>query len=405
MSTCLKYVKSFNVLSMLLLSTVVVVSDVVASEQGEQWEINGFITQGYFDSDVNNFNGHSESGSFDFREVALNTAWRPNKDLLLAGQIMSRTAGDVDGGDPRVDYALLDYRFSESESGYWGVRLGRIKNPFGLYNDTRDVAFTRPSIMLPQSIYFDKARNLELSSDGAMFYGSYLMPSGQIDSELIMGMPQKDSNVEFAYLNRDWEGSFDDSTGLMWRTMYSSLGYGLRVGFTYGWFSLDFDGPDAPPLGAPGDGTIDIDVRLLSLQYNSERWSFTSEYMRQYIDWHALGGVFALDPENTAESYYAQLEYRLTPEVSLLLRRDVLYIDIDDRDGLKTQALFGRPPHTQYGKDWTVGVGWQVDHNWLLRAEWHHIKGTSWLAMQDNPDDNLREENWDLFALQATYRF
>ena len=114
----------------------------------------------------------------------------------------------------------------------------------------------------------------------------------------------------------------------------------MRVGFTYGWFSLDFDGPDAPPLGAPGDGTIDIDVRLLSLQYNSERWSFTSEYMRQYIDWHTLGGVFALDPENTAESYYAQLEYRLTPEVSLLLRRDVLYIDIEDTGFIWTPPAY-----------------------------------------------------------------
>lgn len=370
-----------------------------------QWEVNGFFTQGYFYSDVNNFNGQSDSGSFDFREAAINSAWRPHQDVLLAAQLMSRKAGDVDDGEPRVDYLLLDYRFTESEQGYFGGRLGRIKNPFGLYNDTRDVAFTRPSVMLPQSIYFDKARNLELSSDGVMFYGSYLMPQGQLDSELIYGLPLKDKNVEYAYLNTDWPGDFHDSEGLMWRTIYSTPGYGFRAGITLGKFSLDFDAPDSNVFPAPSDGSIDIDVGVISLQYNTERWSLTTEYMQQRIDWESLGGIYALDPQNTAESYYAQFEYRLMPDLTLLLRRDILYIDTDDRDGQKTLALFGRPPHTQYSKDWTLGLGWQVDHNWLLRAEWHRIKGTSWLAMQDNPDDSLREENWDLFALQATYRF
>ena len=30
-----------------------------------------------------------------------------------------------------------------------GIRLGRMKTPLGFYNDTLDVPFTRPSILLP----------------------------------------------------------------------------------------------------------------------------------------------------------------------------------------------------------------------------------------------------------------
>jgi hypothetical protein len=41
----------------------------------------------------------------------------------------------------------------------------------GLYNETRDVPFTHPGIFLPQVVYFDRVRNLVLSTDGAMLYG------------------------------------------------------------------------------------------------------------------------------------------------------------------------------------------------------------------------------------------
>ena len=55
-----------------------------------------------------------------------------------------------------------------------------MKTPLGLYNDTRDVAFTRPSILLPQSIYFDRTRKLALAADGVHLYGEYRSDLGDI---------------------------------------------------------------------------------------------------------------------------------------------------------------------------------------------------------------------------------
>lgn len=382
------------------------VGNAVADPYREQVEFGGFITQGYFYSDENNFNGNSSSGSADFREIAVNAAWRANSNLLLAGQIMSRRAGEVDDGDPRVDYAVLDYRYHSSDSGYAGIKLGRVKNPFGFYNATRDVAFTRPSIVLPQSLYFDRARDLELSADGIMFYGNALLEEGVLTSELIIGRPEKDRDVELAYLNRDWEGEFTESRGLLWRTEFATHDMRWRLGTTLGRFELDFevDGIPTNPA-APGDGSVNIDVVNLSLQYNLEKWSFTSEYLRQFIEWGSLGGVYALQPKNVSEAIYAQVEYRLNPEVDLVARYDVLYIDRNDRNGARANQLFGRPRHTQFAKDFTLGVGWSPTRNWLFRAEWHHVDGTGWLAVQDNPVDADRERRWNLFALQATYRF
>ena len=164
------------------------------------------------------------------------------------------------------------------------------------------------------------------------------------------------------------------------------------------------DGTPTIP-GAPTGGSVDIDVVNLSLQYNAEYWSFTSEYLRQIIEWGSLGGVYALQPKNESEAVYAQLEYRISPEVDAFVRYDVLYVDRDDRNGARANQLFGRPRHTQFAKDFTLGVGWRPTPHWLFRAEWHHVDGTGWLAAQDNPVDADTERRWNLFALQATYRF
>ena len=382
-------------------------SDVIAHEDFEEpVEFHGFVTQGFFLTDHNDFYGDSSSGSTEFSEIALNAAWRSSSKLMWAGQVMSRRAGAVDNGTPRIDYALLDYRFHDSSEGYAGIKLGRIKNPFGFYNESRDVAFTRPSIVLPQSLYFDKARDLELSSDGAMLYGQYLLEQGQIYSQVILGIPNKDTTVEYAYLNRDWDGSFSESKGLLWKTEYSTNDLAWRAGITLGRFELDFDADESTTIpGAPHDGSLDIDVLALSLQYNLERWSFTGEYLRQFIDWGSLGGIYSLDPRNVSESIYAQAEYRISPEVTAFARYDVLYIDRNDRDGSKANALFGRAQHTQFAKDFALGIGWTPNENWLLRAEWHNVDGTAWLAIQDNLVDAEREQKWNMLALQATYRF
>ncbi len=383
------------------------------AEPLRNWEWNGFVTQGYFHSDHNNVYGNSASGSPDFREIALNATWNPVNDLVVSGQLMSRRAGEVQDGDPRIDYALLDYRFGGGEDGRTGVRVGRIKNPFGFYNETRDVAFTRPSIMLPQAIYFDIARDMMLSSDGIEFYGSRQFSGGWLDTDLLLGKPNTERSVEYAYLSDNWPGELDGDKGFMWRTIYNSNTQRWRAGVTMGRFRLDFDADEASvaalpgtlPFVAPQDGHIDIDAYLVSLQYNLERWSFTSELSRQKLSWGSLRGIFTSDPVNRYEAGYVQAEYRIDREWSAVVRYEELYFDIDDRNGLKAAARLGKPAHTQFAKDFTLGVGWRPNPQWLVRFEWHRVTGTAWLPEQDNPVQNDLVKKWNLYALQATYRF
>ena len=134
----------------------------LAVELFEGFQVHGFLTQGYFlTSNNNNFFGESKrGGSLGFTEIGVNASWALRPNVLLAVQVLSRRAGEAAKGEPELDFALLDYAAVETADRRLGVRLGRVRLPFGLYNDTRDVAFTRPSILLPQSIYFERTREL-----------------------------------------------------------------------------------------------------------------------------------------------------------------------------------------------------------------------------------------------------
>jgi len=376
----------------------------------EAMKMHGFITQGYFYTDHNNVYGESSDyGSLDFRELAVNASYRFTPRLRGAVQLMSRRAGEVDDGAPQIDYALLDYRFSDEVDKQIGVRIGRLKTPFGFYNETRDVAFTRPTIMLPQSLYFDQARDLELSVDGAIFYSHVEVLGGRLDIDLLYGLPKKDRNVEYAYLGVDATGSFDDSEGYMARAIYNDASGSYRIGATIAEYKLGYQPGSGP--GFPVDfyefdaGDMILNVAVLSAQYNAEKWSLTAEYMLHDIDWREMGGLFTVRPESTTESFYIQGQYRLSQEWDLVLRYDELLLDKNDPDGIANSMIFPKPAHAFYSKDWTFGIGWAATHDWLFRAEYHRVEGTGWLPEQDNlnPADQIKD--WNIYALQATYRF
>src|SRR5690606_16782972 len=98
---------------------------------------------------------------------------QPLEKVSLVAQILSRETGEVDETDLRVDYAFASYTPYSSLNGDFGIKAGRIRAPIGFFNETRDVAHTRPGILLPQSVYPDRIRNVTFARDGAQLFGSY----------------------------------------------------------------------------------------------------------------------------------------------------------------------------------------------------------------------------------------
>jgi hypothetical protein len=377
-----------------------------ADNLSTSWQVHGFLSQGYNWTSKNNFYGNSDdAGSFEFTELGVNTSWQPLTGLQMAGQLVLRRAGETEDGSPHIDYGLIDYTVLSDMTNRWGVRVGRIKNPIGLYNETRDVIFTRPSILLPQSIYFDPIRTLLLSSDGLFFYGERLTRHGDFFFQAGAGYPLAvDREVEpFIFGRRLGGGEFESEISYISRFLYEWRGGRIRAAVTYLQANWEYDASGFST--ALPSGSLQFEPWILSLQYNAENWSLTAEYSQRGLQ---IEDFFLFpDTSLTQEAYYLQGSYRFSERWEALLRYDAYFFDKKDRDGEQFAQIdpLGRPAHSRFAKDWTVGLRWSVTPNFSVWAEYHRVDGTGWLPPLDNPDPSDTERYWDLISIMASYRF
>ncbi len=369
-------------------------------------QIHGFVSQAYIATSSNDVFGNSDNGgSFGLTEAGLNASIRPLPRLQVSAQMLSRRAGEgSNGGMPRLDYGFLDYRIYSHEVNQFGIRVGRLKNPFGFYNDTRDVAHTRPGILLPQSIYFDRTRNLGLSGDSVQLYGEAAVAHlGTLSTQFGVWWPiVNDKDTEFSILGELPRGNLNREASYIGRGIFETNDKRLRLGVSGIWLNTSYD-PSFKSNDLIGAGSFQFTPVYFSAQYNTERWSLTSEYAIRHLKYNrnfgpnsALNGLDVI-----GESYYFQGEYRFTPKWEGIVRYDAYFFDRSDRDGSNS-----RVPHSRYARDIMVGLRWNVTPEFMLRAEYHHVNGTGWLSRLDNPtSEGPLDKNWDLFAIQASFRF
>jgi hypothetical protein len=366
--------------------------------------LNGFASQAAVNTSDNRYFGNSPNTSFDFTELGLNASYQMNSKVLFSGQVLSRRAGEMYDGTPSLDYALIDYAPVADAERRLGVRVGRIKNPLGLYNETRDVPFTRPGIFLPQVIYYDKVRNLLLSSDGAMFYGDLFGQQGNLTLTLGAGQAVIDDNVEWAYLGNDFDGDLEPD-GITWlgSLWYSTPTENLKLGLSGVRTDMKFDAGAASPLFP---GSIEIFDWIASLQYNAEDWTVYAEYSRKPMQWNHFGPFFPFE-DQVMEGYYLQGAYRVLQDLELMARYEEGFADRGNRSGRAWSALTGGtvPPFDFYSKIWTLGLRWDIHANIMFRLEYQRHDGTFALSIKENsnPEDLVRE--WDVFAASISIRF
>jgi len=277
-------------------------------------QIHGFLTQAYVQTTDNQFFGDSEDGSFDFRELGVNASYRFNLNLMASAQLLSRTAGEMYDGSLALDYAQMDYQFFMNEENRIGLILGRYKNPFGLFNDTRDVAATRPGIFMPQAIYWDRVRNMVLSNDGLQIYSEHDAGLHRFNLQLIAGKTPIDENVEQTYLDPALDASMQqDGLTTGGRLLYEWDGGRVRLALSNAMLTLDSETNSLP------DGRISIDYWVFSAQYNNGPWRLTAEYMQEPLDYQGFGG-FLDTADTTVDGYYLQGDYRVHKDWELMLR-------------------------------------------------------------------------------------
>lgn len=365
-------------------------------------QVHGFLSQALVVTDDNNFFGPSseDAGSLEFTEIGLNASIRPHRDILLAAQVLSRRAGgETNDMRPKLDHGVIDYQAFSDSTTRLGTQIGRFKNPFGYYNQTRDIAFTRPSILLPQSIYFDRTRSLALAADGLAVYGEKRLPSGTYRAQVGAGKPQIQEDVEGTLRLEGQPGELDGDTSFIGQILYEHPNGRLTAALSAAEVKATFESPQSALDG----GNLNFQPWILSLQYDEEHWTLTGEYALRRValqNFEAPGANFDM----TGESWYLQYSRRFQRDWQWLLRYDVLINDRDDRDGSRFEAAGAGPAHSRFARDVTVGLQWHAHPQLLLSAEYHNIEGTAWLPGRDNPDGDT-QKYWDMWLFQASWRF
>ncbi|MDO9103746.1 MAG: hypothetical protein Q7U57_02165 [Methylovulum sp.] len=368
----------------------------------EAIQLHGFLTQGFFHSSNNNVYGQSDDGiSPGLTEIGLNAAYQPFNRLRFAVQGLYRRGGAVDDSSVRVDYGLADLTLLTYQSGQVGIRGGRVKIPFGLYNETRDMPFTHPTILLPQGIYFDRSRSLLRSADGGSFYIDQRTGYGNFAFKFNVGIPLgNNQEIRSTILGPNAHGEFDALPGFATQLNYEINGGEYVFAVSYMDLELDYRPWTGEPLAS---GKAHIQPLLFSAQYNGEKFTLTGEYDYRWNELRDFG-PYVPNTKNVTESWYIQGSYQLLAQLQATVRYDVLYADKDDKNGVKAAAR-GLPSHIAYADDWTFGLRYDITTSWMLRADYHRVHGTAWLSQADNPDRQQTVQDWDLYGLQVSFKF
>jgi hypothetical protein len=375
----------------------------------ERIQVHGFVSEGGFISTANEFIGKSSRGSLKFLEVGLNLSVSLTDQLRVGVQFVSRSVGNLSEEIPRLDWAIIDYRYRP----WFGVRAGAIKLPLGLYNEFIGVDATRAAILLPQSVYPLRNRDALVSHTGFAVYGDVpLGPAGVLEYQAwlgILAIPRSALELDGASLE-----SVDTKYVTGGQLFYRPI-EGLRVGATYLRASLDFnlrlDSGNTQQLIAAGLVAPDYNGKLVvqqspasfwvaSAEYTVGDWLFAFEYSRWFK--HQKSSLPLLLPafEQDEERFYGMLTYRISPHFELGSYYSVTHVNADDRRGRREN--FRGKRITAFQRDLAGTLRIDVNDYWLWKLEAHLIDGVGELQSTQNPNPTRL---WGMFLIRTTVTF
>jgi hypothetical protein len=381
------------------------VAEELPSQPDELLEVHAFVSQGAMWSTDNNYLALSEGGTFEFAEAGINVT-RPISERLRAGiQLYARDLGPNENYDARFDWFYLDYRFED----WLGLRAGRAKTPFGLFNESNDVDAARTFVLLPQSVYPTASRDFLLAVTGFHLYGFVpIGAAGALDYRLYAGTnhlaaaSRPSSPIQVDSLSTRYVVGGQ----LMWELPVE----GLRLGGSAQKIKIDgslaadaalyqslIDSGDLDPTFS---GVFGYDLGALlgvvSLEYERGDLHTAAEFSRWMVDLDS--DLPVLLPRNQLESdrFHVMASYHVAPWLTPGAYYAALFPNIDNRKGREN-----------YQHDLAATLRFDLTANWLLKVEGHFMRGTADLnsSLNGNRPKTELERDWALLLGKTTVYF
>jgi hypothetical protein len=380
-------------------------------------EIHAFVSQGFIKTTSNNYLAEdSTHGSFEFSEVGINFSKQLTDRMRVGMQLFTHDLGPLGNYRTRFDWFYLDYRFWD----FLGVRAGRTKLPFGLYNESSDVDAARVPVLLPQSVYPVSNRDFLLALTGGEAYGIVPLGSaGGLEYRLYGGAIFYDTADATSTLS-NVRGPYIYGARLMWQTPIE----GFQFGASAQRLRLDGDAvfsseqiaqlQMAGQLPSDFSGALKFQIpatlSVASIEYSAHDLLLASEYSRWWVSLNSTVPSFSV-PETVSERFYLMAAYHVTPWFTPGAYYSLMFGNVDDRKG--NHAPYGTPPGTPplergaYQHDLALSLRYDLNAFWLLKLEGHYMHGTAGLnsALNGNQPLSSLTEDWGVFLVKTTAYF
>src|SRR5882724_5623370 len=110
-----------------------------ADAHGRDIQFHGFVSQGFLKTTANDYLIDSSRGSSEISEAGFNATAQVTDKLRVGLQMFAYELGTLGNFNVKADWYYLDYRVRD----WVGVRAGRLKIAYGLYNDVSDIDAAR----------------------------------------------------------------------------------------------------------------------------------------------------------------------------------------------------------------------------------------------------------------------
>ena len=341
-------------------------------------QIHGFATQALLYSGSNNYLGMNTSqGSTGWTEAAINIVDQPSDQLRIGIQLHYTRLGIFGGDQPSVDWAMGDYRVKP----WLGIRAGKVKIRWGLYNDTQDADPGYMWALLPESIYSIDDRATTLAQLGGELYGNvpvskhwgtvvYSLYFGNYYYASDDGFQQgfKEAGINFATT----PGGKTPGVDLRWKTPLK----GLLVG-------ASTQRVDAK--GTLTNGTFRIPPYYSTTgyaQYDAHKIFLAYQYARTitHTDVEMTGLPPALSVEDS-RTWFVMAGYHVTDKLQL---GSYYSSELDAAAGDNSNPA-------NFGRDWAISSRYDFNSFLYGKLEGHFINGNvSGFYDFDNPDLKAR---------------
>lgn len=300
----------------------------------QKFSIHGYINQAYAVSEEHPIFGIPTGGTADYRDLALQFRYDPDRRNALVVQFRHERLGDSPSrrDDVELDWAFYQRNFSDRLS----LKAGRIPLPLGIFNEAGGAANTSP-FFRPANEFYDR-RYTSKTLEGILTTLSLGDAAGwSFDVDGYAGRWRLDQWTDSR--QADAKNAFGAQ---VWA---NSPIPGVRIGA--GAYHCDVE----PTNGTPADYVM----LHTSVDADLDRWRLASEYMSGNLDGHGR-----------YRAWYAQAGYQLTPRLSVHARGSVSRIEV---------PVNGHSIDADLSEDLGLSLNYALHPAVLLKLEGHTNDG------------------------------